>query len=613
MEVTTLDIQEIRNEMVDFKPKTHKSFSDWIHSIQNATIVELGRSDPWKEDKTLIQVKRMKEEDLEKMVDVPESEHAYEDCLDVIKLPKPIPTEIFSPAPEFLFIRPDEYELFMHVGGRRRWWILTGNPGISKSWFQWKFILLCYRQDLFDQQWPLKTQAELDEPPTKKHKSEDQTSAVEEKKQARDAQSEQPFIPQLIVRTTAGEKSLLFFVNRSSDVLYIEHSPKHLARFTNANATILWEPGLGMAEVDHQESLARIIATVSPNEQRFHEFQKNATILYMPCPSELQIRLMGQICRSFAKELEWYPTDKEIHERVNKYGPFIRICLLWEEKTILRFEESRKKEIKRICSTENTLHEAMNSSVHIMEPRDFSEFSHRLARYVVHRNNTDCYGGYADNGYRFSSEEVLHVISMEIAKLGIEAVKEHLIAVNRGNTRMEDSLPVYLERIFMLHALSGIQWKCRPMRLYSASCNDDWIPFRVQLNQVQRTITTVQNMLAGVLYYPSDPSFPLVDMYYKDEDGNLIGIQATMAKQHAKPMSTYERFYEKVETSPEHTPLALYYLILPRRIEEYNQSSYSKSKFWRSMESGIESRWMENITFYALVPPDDFGSTTVPH
>jgi len=26
---------------------------------------------------------------------------------------------------------------------------MTGNPDISKSCFQWKFILFCYRQDLF--------------------------------------------------------------------------------------------------------------------------------------------------------------------------------------------------------------------------------------------------------------------------------------------------------------------------------------------------------------------------------------------------------------------------------------------------------------------------------
>ena len=34
--------------------------------------------------------------------------------------------------------------------------MLTGNPGISKSWFQWKFILFCYHLYLFDKLSPFK-------------------------------------------------------------------------------------------------------------------------------------------------------------------------------------------------------------------------------------------------------------------------------------------------------------------------------------------------------------------------------------------------------------------------------------------------------------------------
>jgi len=86
---------------------------------------------------------------------LPESKHEYEDTL-------PIPTKKLI-APQFLYIRPDEYALF-NCFGQRRWCILTGNPGISKSWFQWKFILFCYRQDLFDQFSPLEEGEQIVEP-----------------------------------------------------------------------------------------------------------------------------------------------------------------------------------------------------------------------------------------------------------------------------------------------------------------------------------------------------------------------------------------------------------------------------------------------------------------
>jgi len=111
----------------------------WIEAIQRAPIVHLGPEDPWTEPDFTILVKRMKAQDLESQVDLPECEHEYEDYLDLIRSPWPIPTEKLSHAPHFLFIHPDEYALFKCFG-QQDWCILTGNPGISKSWFQWKFI-----------------------------------------------------------------------------------------------------------------------------------------------------------------------------------------------------------------------------------------------------------------------------------------------------------------------------------------------------------------------------------------------------------------------------------------------------------------------------------------
>jgi len=86
----------------------------------------------------------------------------------------------------------------------------------------------------------------------------------------------------------------------------------------------------------------------------------------------------------------------------------------------------------------------------------------------------------------------------------------------------------------------------------------DWETFSVKLDKVKRTITTFQNMEPKVLYYPFDRAFPLVDTYYKDEFGKLVGIQATITKIHPKKEITYERFYTKIGTDPETTPLKLY-------------------------------------------------------
>jgi len=107
---------------------------------------QLRPQDPCTNNEALIQVRTMQEEDLESKVDLPESEHEYEDTLDVIKLPSPIPTEVL--APHFLFVHPDEYALFKCFGKHNKC-ILTGNPGISKcvfsgSLFCFVFFKICW-------------------------------------------------------------------------------------------------------------------------------------------------------------------------------------------------------------------------------------------------------------------------------------------------------------------------------------------------------------------------------------------------------------------------------------------------------------------------------------
>ena len=106
-------------------------------------------------------------------------------------------------------------------------------------------------------------------------------------------------------------------------------------------------------------------------------------------------------------------------------------------------------------------------------------------------------------------------------------------------------------------------------------------------------------------YYPEDRSFPLVDMYYKNKSG-LVGIQATMAKEHAKNVSVYQNFYDQIDTSSENTPLKLYYLIMPCNIDYFEGASFPPGKFWDNVKQGIAQPWKENITFFACLPPSSF-------
>jgi len=267
-------------------------------------------------------------------------------------------------------------------------------------------------------------------------------------------------------------------------------------------------------------------------------------MFYLPCPSELQLRLMGQIYRRFATELENCPNDAEIRKCVKELGPFIQMVMFWSSDKRFVFKKSQNNEIYRIVKKEARLHDALESPEKNMLTE---EESHRLVQYVVHRNTAQFFHGYTQWHYRFTCKEVLDLFRKKIAKIAIKAVLKHSIAVHEGDIRGDDALHTCLEQIFELLALTGINWKQCKMQLKSMNTDDnDWGTLRVNLNKVKRTITTFRNMAPNVLYYPSDQTIPLGDMYYKDEFGKLVSIHATISSKHPKKHVTFVKFYKRM-------------------------------------------------------------------
>jgi hypothetical protein len=586
-------------ELDSFRPKENKMYTEWINLIRNAKIRILDPKDTWKDDTTLIQIKQglsdkdlpdvSKPDDYENETDDNENLHINEKTLDVIKLPMAIPTKDSYPTDQYLFVRPDEYELFLCFGQCKES-IMTGNPGISKSWFQWKYILFCFRQDLYNQLW-------FDDYLKKPELS---------------VQEKELFIPKLIVRTKAGSQSLLFFLQGTFEVLKVFHQPTHLSDFTNKETTILWEPNESKQPVCYDEIRAHIIATVSPNQDRYKEFEKNgARLFYLPCPSKIQLRLMGQIYRDVSTDLN-YPTDEDICQRVTKYGPFIRIvCSSWPQK-IVKFENQRKRDINDLQNTQGRFVNTLCSPVHITEydNNDLDGLSHRLARFVVDRDpNSTIMFGFTIPKYELSSSEVINEFDNIIAKLEINDLQKIAQALNRGKELKFDCNKV-LEYLFRSLSCSntGIKWKSYPMK--EKSVEQDFV---VKFTKVEREITLFENMQPGILYYPANLIFPLVDFYYLDENQTLVGIQATTGATHSKNVTVYNQFFSTLGL-PEQVDgncinFNLYYLILPSLSSNYIKEQYTDGTFWsyaKKYKTEI-AKMKQTILFHALVPPDNFG------
>ena len=79
------------------------------------------------------------------------------------------------------------------------------------------------------------------------------------------------------------------------------------------------------------------------------------------------------------------------------------------------------------------------------------------------------------------------------------------------------------------------------------------------INNYDCSIIRFEKLAEEVLYYPPDCTFPLMDMYYKDQNGKLVGNQASRSKKHDQNVATYMSFYEKIGTNPEKILLKLYF------------------------------------------------------
>ena len=116
----------------------------------------------------------------------------------------------------------------------RKWSILLGNPVVSKSWFQW-YLLYCIAN---------------------KCGCYDSTES-----------------PRLIVRQVAGN-SMTYYFPQSEEVYITKANPSIFDKLDQCATLYLYEPGARLMEPFHDSWHGQLIATCSPDERRYKEFEK---------------------------------------------------------------------------------------------------------------------------------------------------------------------------------------------------------------------------------------------------------------------------------------------------------------------------------------------------
>ena len=201
---------------------------------------------------------------------------------------------------DLLFIRQDDLDLFK-VTRRTRNVVLTGNPGVGKSWFHARFIVFCARPDIYmalsgDAEFPRDFRGRRDPP---------------------------KYIFRMVVTENKG--CVFDLVNKR----LLPPSKSSLAN--KPHSTLLYEPG-SITDPAPLDTLlaAQCIMTVSPDLNRYKNFLSQrhvlqAVVMYTPCHFAAELLAMGRVLSPrFVNSSENPFTEGQILSRLDQYGPFVR-------------------------------------------------------------------------------------------------------------------------------------------------------------------------------------------------------------------------------------------------------------------------------------------------
>jgi hypothetical protein len=120
----------------------------------------------------------------------------------------------------------------------------------------------------------------------------------------------------------------------------------------------------------------------------------------------------------------------------------------------------------------------------------------------------------------------------------------------------------------------GLKWERCILQAKQNKQTDSapWTDFEIPPKEIVHNVVAFDKMEIGKFYVPHKLQFPLVDMYWKDENGELCGIQVTKSKNHPKSMQVYRTFLpENLGLVSLDIKFHLHYVIFPFRKEHYDK------------------------------------------
>ena len=428
---------------------------------------------------------------------------------------------------DIIFTR-DFYEDLLHDIRLQFRCVLIGSPGIGKSIFQFYYLARIMNPKLFGDLSP------------------DFDGCTDS--------------PKLIVRQVGKTMTVYDIENR---LAYKGKADKLLLECFDPKVTLyFYEP----AEVKTEEPFffglnLATLATVSPRDERYHEFRKNrGQPKYMPTYTLDELLTVGEYLLqqdSFPKSMITEFSKKSIIDRYVKYGGIIRHALPPNTDAL---ELIRGLSAQAIIDCDATKLLTFDGNI------EKGEVSHFIMQMNVSRTVPNRFKEFL---IEFVSDDVRTALEAKIAKVDLKDRIATLIQNDetgyKGVLCQQVYETVVADLLTSPTGLKGMQLMIPNDQI----CTGTWDVLSLTLNALERgKLPLFSEMKETVLYYPTKVNFPAVEFCYRDGD-RLIGFQITRQKELLKKikLSALSTFLATVNVT-DYSKVTLYLVPTPSRADK---------------------------------------------
>ena len=392
-------------------------------------------------------------------------------CIQALTVDTEVP-EGASIMPNTLYIR-DFYDRLFNMIRRNMHTILVGNPGISKSWYQWYML---YR---------LVNEQSLGPNHLGNNSS-----------------------PKVIIWQTGMEAMTFYFPQICK--AYVTYNVRHCVNaFRPDKALYLFEPSTSLVEPYITAGVQTTI-TCSPDRRRYHEFfKREAEKYYMPCWNLPELQLVGcHIAEKCDPEMKDLFEPEKIKERFNEFGGIFRCVLPSSKYKLLKARRAQADALDNV------------KSVRLFLPGndiEKTDETHRNISPLILQYAID-YGGENEGEEDEFKKFTMRPVSRKVNQKMMHLSDDELYKAAHQLRLMCMGAQRRLFQLFEVVVYNSLTKNTFDWEVYNG---EEWVNHVWNLKDMElsdKGQENVKNMKPSVLYYPVDHQFPAIDFVFIKEE-----------------------------------------------------------------------------------------------